>query len=259
MFKLKRQPTVVSVNDFVTSVLTGDYKWKYPEAKLLVKILLANKSLLESVKQDLKLDWNFVRENINNLNSLCKDPDIAKLTVQIIDTESFTFENFSLLFEKAFQSKSEDFIANLLKHNGDLKLDIREYGDTLLHVAAQKGLANVCQALVERVLNVNSKNRYYRTPLHLAVQGGHSEVAKILISSGADVDAKNSRDWTPLHVAAWNGHLEVSEILISAGANVNAKDTYGKTPLDIASNNIRKAIKQYLTKQNLVTSKTHTL
>jgi len=120
MFKLKRQPTVVSANDFVTSVLTGEYKWKYPEAKLLVKILLAHESLLASVKQDLKLDWNFVRKNIHNLNSLCKDSDIAKLTAEVIDTKSFTFGNFRFLFKTAFQNKSEDLVVNLLSYNGDL-------------------------------------------------------------------------------------------------------------------------------------------
>jgi hypothetical protein len=97
MFKVKKQPTVVSAHDFVKSVLTNEYRWKYPEAKLLVKALLANKFLLKAIKQELKLDWNFVRENINNLDSVCKDPNIAKLAARIIDTKSFSFENFSFL------------------------------------------------------------------------------------------------------------------------------------------------------------------
>jgi len=80
---------------------------------------------------------------------------------------------------------------------------------------------------------------------------------KKLVSVGADVNAKSNFGKTPLHVAAENGYLKAVEILISAGANVNAKDKNGKIPLDIASNNTREAIKQYLTKQNLVTPKTH--
>jgi len=228
MIKLRHQPRKISAKKFVKSLLTNEYRWKYPEAKLLVKILLAHESLLVSVKQELKLGWDFVRKNINNLTSVCKDPDIAKLAAQVIDTKNFTFENFMLLFEKAFQSKSEDFIANLLKHNGDLKLYIREYGNTLLRVAAQNGLAKVCQVLVEERLDVNSKDRYYRTPLHKAVQGGHSEVVKILISSGADLNAKDNKGWTPLHKAVQEGHSEVTKILISAGADVDVK---GWTPL----------------------------
>jgi len=237
MFKLKRQPTVVSANDFVTSVLTGEYRWKYPEAKLLVKILLAHESLLASVKQDLKLGWDFIEKNINNLTLVCKDPDIAKLAAQVIDTESFTFGNFRLLFGTASQNKSEDFVVNLLNYNGNLKLDIRKYGDTLLHVAAQKGLVNVCQALVERGLDVNSKNRYYQTPLHLAVREDHLGVVELLISAGADLNAKSSSGWTPLHWVACNGYLEVVKLLISAGADVNAKIDSGWTPLHWAACN----------------------
>jgi len=77
MFKVKRQPRVVSDGALVDARLSGNYKRKYAQIELLVKTLLANKFLLETVKQELKLSWGFVRENIIRLNSACKVPDIA--------------------------------------------------------------------------------------------------------------------------------------------------------------------------------------
>jgi hypothetical protein len=212
MFKVKRQPTVISVGALVKAILTGDYRWKYPETPGLVKILLANKFVLESVKQGLELDWGFVRENINNLNSACKDSDIAKFVAQVIDAKSFDFDNFSFLFEKASQSESEDFVVELLRWNNDINLDVRDsYDNTLLHAATKKGLANVCQVLLEKGLDVNSKNKYGSTPLHLAVREGHLEVTKILISAEANVNAKNEYGWTPLHFAAYIGSYQNSD------------------------------------------------
>jgi ankyrin repeat protein len=233
MFNLNRQPTLVSAKDFVRSLLTGDYRWKYPQAGALVKILLANEFLLEPVKRELKLDRNFVRENINNLNSVCKDPNIARLAAWVIDHKSFDFYNFSFLFEQASQSKSEDSVVNLLRYNSDLKLDMK---DTLLHAAAKNGLANVCRVLAERGLDVNSKDEHGWTPLHWAAWYGHLEVAKVLLRHRADVNAKDKDyDRTPLHWAAYKGYSEVAQVLLAHSADVNAKDTYDRTPLHWAA------------------------
>jgi hypothetical protein len=59
VFKVRHRPRKISAKKFVKSLLTNDYKWKYPEAKLLVKILLANKFLPEAIKRELKLERCF--------------------------------------------------------------------------------------------------------------------------------------------------------------------------------------------------------
>jgi ankyrin repeat protein len=220
MLKVKEQPTVVSANDFVKSVLTNDYRWKYgAEARPLIKILLANKRLLESVKQELKLDWNFVRENINNLNSACKDPDIERLAAILISSGA------------GVNAKNKD-------------------GWTLLHEAAKNGCLKVAEILISSGADVNAKDTYGRTPLHRTVYWRHLEIIKILLAHGADVNAKDNEGLTPLHLAALWGHLEVAEVFLAHGADVNAKTKDGKTPLDLANDdNTRNAIKQYLKNQ----------
>jgi len=74
------------------------------------------------------------------------------------------------------------------------------------------------------------------------------------------VDAKDNKGWTPLHWATQEGCLEVAKILVSFGADVNAKDNAGWTPLNCADYNTdyntRKAMKQYLDRQNLTTPET---
>jgi len=133
MFKVKNHPREISVKKFVrsvlSSVLSNNYKWKCTQAKLLVRVLLANKFVLETVKQELELNWKFVGEDIDNLTLVCKDSNIAKFAVQIIATKSF--------------------VVNLLRCIG-LKLDTIEFGDTLLHGAAKRGLAKFCQVLERR-------------------------------------------------------------------------------------------------------------
>ncbi len=57
--------------------------------------------------------------------------------------------------------------ADLTKH--------RKYGASLLHDAARWGRLEVLQTLLERDVNVDSKNEFDETPLHFAAKFGHVE------------------------------------------------------------------------------------
>ena len=58
------------------------------------------------------------------------------------------------------------------------------------------------------------------TPLHLAAEKGYAEMVKLLIDHGADLNKPNydPPKWAPLHFAAYEGHADVVGLLVASGA-----------------------------------------
>lgn len=92
---------------------------------------------------------------------------------------------------------------------------------SLLHVGAERGDAEVLQALLEsggkRLLG--GADAQGRTPLIYAVQSGNIPAVKVLLDAGADVNAADIYGNTPLRTAAAEGTLEMVKLLVSAGAD----------------------------------------
>jgi hypothetical protein len=70
--------------------------------------------------------------------------------------------------------------------------------------------------------------------LHLAADKGLAKVTQALINAGHIIDVTDPRGCTPLHHAATQGHLEVLELLISANANCILQNHEGETALHLA-------------------------
>jgi ankyrin repeat protein len=94
---------------------------------------------------------------------------------------------------------------------------------TLLHKAAMRGNAAVCEELVKRGAHVDDGTPEDMTPLMAAAGQGHAEVCEYLISAGADVHAARMRCLTPLHMAVKGLNeeraLEVTKLLTAHGAS----------------------------------------
>ena len=121
-------------------------------------------------------------------------------------------------------------------------------GDTILHVAASKGLLDVMKYLIINThhYNLMTTNTIGLTVLHLAVK--HIDVVKYLINEcSCNIMVTDKDGWTPLHYAAarW-GTLEVIEYLLSTGnCDPLAKNNEGKTPLQLAKERERWYIVSY--------------
>jgi ankyrin repeat protein len=106
-----------------------------------------------------------------------------------------------------------------------------EYSDTMLHIAARKGLHEICHVLLDAGSQIDARTSFQTTPLHDAARHGHADLCRTLVAHGADLDARNVRHETPLHLAADRGHVAACRVLLEAGAPIDAQDHEGWTPL----------------------------
>jgi ankyrin repeat protein len=89
------------------------------------------------------------------------------------------------------------------------------FGDTPLHLAAEKGHLDIVGYLTEKGANVNVKRRYGLTPLHFAAQSGHLDIVKYLVDEkGADINVRDGHGKAPVYFAVCNGHLDIIKYLV---------------------------------------------
>lgn len=90
-----------------------------------------------------------------------------------------------------------------------------ETKDTLLHVAALKGQANTCAALLKNKTNldIDMKNRNKSTALHCAVASGNLQTVQVLLDSGASIKIKNNHKNTPISLAKLHDQRQILDLL----------------------------------------------
>uniref|UniRef100_A0A674D1B3 Euchromatic histone-lysine N-methyltransferase 2 n=1 Tax=Salmo trutta TaxID=8032 RepID=A0A674D1B3_SALTR len=101
-----------------------------------------------------------------------------------------------------------------------------------LHVAAQRGLLEVCYMLVQAGAKLDIQDKSMRTPLLEAIVNNHVEVTRYLVQSGACVYHTVKDGYTGLHHAAKLGSLDIVTLLLETGqVDINAQDSGGWTPI----------------------------
>merc|ERR550537_2042827 len=81
-------------------------------------------------------------------------------------------------------------------------------GFQAIGLAALRGHAEICKALLDKKADVNAKDEDGETPLMKASAEGHLEVVKLLLAAGADVDALDKNDMSAIKKAARWGRTE---------------------------------------------------
>ena len=66
-----------------------------------------------------------------------------------------------------------------------------DYGNNLLHLAAQSGHASLISFALSHCVNVNAINVAGETPLHVAIEHDYVEIVDMLIRAGADMEFKS--------------------------------------------------------------------
>ncbi|XP_021368628.1 tankyrase-1-like [Mizuhopecten yessoensis] len=109
-------------------------------------------------------------------------------------------------------------------------------GQTVLHIAAEKGHFSIVEFLVHRGgVDVNTENSDRATALDLALRNGHLEVADTLLDGGANADHQDARGSTPLHKACASGNMQLVERILSTGCSVDLLDNTGRSVLHKAA------------------------
>jgi ankyrin repeat protein len=81
-----------------------------------------------------------------------------------------------------------------------------KYGQIPLSRAARNGNEAAVKLLLERAVNIDSKDKYGQTPLS---QNGHQAAVKLLLEKATDVNSNDIDGRTPLARAARNRHEEI--------------------------------------------------
>lgn len=115
--------------------------------------------------------------------------------------------------------------------------------NTLLHFVYDGELAEI---IIDKGVDVNSKNKIGDTPLHVLVRAnltfsaeGKHKTYEVFLKKGADINRKNNKGMTPLMAAIAQNNKVYIRKLLDSGADIMAKDNEGNTILHYAARNTR--------------------
>ena len=129
-------------------------------------------------------------------------------------------------------------IVKLLIENG-ANIIPQDTGSTPLHIAVKHNKFEIAKTLLERQQNhkwLNNKNYYGNTALHLAAEKKNHEIITLLLNSNAIVTSSNEDGNTPLHIASIDSPETVKLLLGAKSKNqfINQQDNQGETALLLA-------------------------
>eukprot|EP00300_Choanocystis_sp_HF-7_P020221 c20537_g1_i3.p1 GENE.c20537_g1_i3~~c20537_g1_i3.p1 ORF type:complete len:1453 (-),score=405.95 c20537_g1_i3:200-4219(-) len=130
----------------------------------------------------------------------------------------------------AFRSDPEYFDA-LLASAPDVNVPSLT-GETILHLAAQQGRADLAATLLRAGANPDVFDLARNTPLHSALAAGSVETLKaILKANPEEIDSLNMDGVAPIHLAAQRDSPEAVEVLMQHEADCTLEDGLGHTIL----------------------------
>ena len=118
------------------------------------------------------------------------------------------------LLTMAMEKKDTEYVNQILDKSLD---DFEDLQESPLHMAARSASGIMARSLTERNSKwVHMRSSGGRTPLHIAAEEGSADVCEALLECGADVDAKDERGRTPLYCCVErrvDGDVECMEVL----------------------------------------------
>jgi len=150
--------------------------------------------------------------------------EVAEIILDNFDCYLYWPPN-SKIWLPAVTHYNKDFFEHLLQkaqkspHFTQLETVADVNGNTLFHLAVQKGNKEVIETLLRHQLNPNYRNQNGNTPLHNAAQLNRLEIAEILVDK-VDINHRNSRGETALDLAT---NLEIRKLLIAKGGKISSE------------------------------------
>ena len=100
-------------------------------------------------------------------------------------------------------------------------------------------------------VNLPNKAQYWqRTALHCAAENGVNEIVQILLENGANLNCQDKYGCTPLVLAALNGKTDTVDMLLKAGARTNCQTQHGNSEFHFAASHGNKETLALLLRNN---------
>ena len=185
-------------------------------------------------------------ENVDGLGPLLDysiEKRAMKTTRKLSGDLKYLGERAMPLFIAAIGERDMDYVNELL----DMKVvNLHDLDGNPMHIAAQSASAVMIQSFSSRNLAwANAKGKGGRTPLHVAAENGCKDVCEALLQHGANADAKDEKGRTPLFCCAEKapeGSLECMEVLVKfSRSSIDEKNNDMLTPLHVAAKGLSKS------------------
>ncbi len=138
---------------------------------------------------------------------------VKKPIVEFLTTELKRFPLHQAVFQNDFSA-----VQRLLQEGHSIEEETDD-GQTVLHIAAECGLEEMCRFVIKHGVKVDALDNFGGTALHAAsaCQSGVG-VIRVLIESGADAQLKDAAGMTPGALAEKYKHFKIAAYLKLRGS-----------------------------------------
>ncbi len=225
----QRSPLINYIHNNTSSGFrTADHGLKYDKHYATIKVFLDNGADINERIPDVNETMLFYVNDTKLADQLIADGIDIEAKNKMGQTALFKFLRFPVV----------DMGKELIRKGADTSA-VDNGKNTLLHFVFDDQLA---QMLINRGVDINSKNSLGDTPLHKLVQKDTTfsmeskyKTFKLFVKKGADVNSQNDKGETPLMIAILAGNKFYIEGLLKAGADATLKDNNGNTVLYYAA------------------------
>lgn len=212
--------------EYLQKVLEKNERISARDAEMNTPLIIASLSGQNDVVKFLIDNGSDVNEtNYGNYTPLS-----AALSYRRLDTAKILIDNGAILDIETHMLlvgfRLYEIIDYCLSKNIDLSLT--------LHIAASSDLNDMLLYLLDKGVNIDSRNASNSTSLMTSIDMQKFSNIKTLLSRGANPNAIDNNEKTPLMIACSKGNLDIIKLLIENGADINKQGFYDITPLMIA-------------------------
>ena len=175
------------------------------------------------------------------LGTACRNElwDIAKLFVEKGADVNKADETGETALMITCEVGNYDFAKYLIERGANYVTDDSETKTSMLSFACMGGSIQIVRLLLEKNLEVNTKNVKGFSPLFFACVHQSYDIANLLLAKGADVNVQDKDGFTILMAAVYRD-VQLVQFLLENGADAKLKNNKGETALQIAMKNREK-------------------
>lgn len=168
----------------------------------------------------------------NTLGDLSRDKakDLYIETVKKLDP-SFTFEKAA---DSASNNTSWVCVSTLQRDSEEDDEELNSTEKSLIDYIKDSDIKNVVKHLESSSASDLNELVDGLSALHWAADRGAADILEAVLSCGSDANVRDSDGQTPLHYAVSCGHIDCIKVLLKHGADVNLKDDSGDDVVSLA-------------------------